>query len=66
MQIHMYKDLIEKDMKHKQQEIGYYIEEMIYQHIIEEKDLEDGLDQLNLVSDYSIIEFIQQDLNLIH
>jgi len=48
MQIHMFKDLAENSMMLKQKEIGFYIEEDIYQHIIEEEDLELGLVQLNL------------------
>jgi hypothetical protein len=49
MQIHMYMDLIKNILKLKLKEIGFYIEEIIYQLIIEVKDLVDGLLQLNLV-----------------
>jgi len=49
MQIHMFKVLAENFMKLKQKGIGFFIEEDIYLLITEEKDLELGLDQLNLV-----------------
>jgi len=65
MQIHMFMDLIKNILKHKLLEIGYYIEEIIYLLIIEENHLGLGLDQLNLVLDYIIIELLQMDLLLI-